>query len=140
MSEQNAFYAVEFPCLACSFVSDNPFQILDHYEKRHNFELDSYALDIPEVNQYGCPLCFYYMEPSPNALLIHYQDDHDLHIIVEGEEVKENASKRKKPGPHKRGKKKPAVQNPEEQEEAKKQGQWAKQEDDQAEIEAEKAE
>ncbi|KAI8348638.1 hypothetical protein BD560DRAFT_410588 [Blakeslea trispora] len=86
---------LEFPCLACSFVADDPAQILGHYQKYHDFKVDEHALPMQTRTQYACPLCLVCMEPSPNVLYAHYQNEHDLTMLIEGDKVKEDISKRK---------------------------------------------
>ncbi|OBZ88415.1 hypothetical protein A0J61_03536 [Choanephora cucurbitarum] len=97
MSEQVIYpkLALEFPCLACPYVANNPPQILEHYQRCHDFKVDIHALPLQTTTQYACPLCLSCMEPSPNALYTHYQNDHDLTMLIEGDKVKEDVSKRR---------------------------------------------
>ncbi|KAI8987856.1 hypothetical protein BDF20DRAFT_292671 [Mycotypha africana] len=84
---------VEYPCLACNYICDNPSQILHHYEKRHNIDLELKAENVHAEAfepQYGCPFCPYCCERDVDLILVHYEEAHELYLRLEGEDVVED--------------------------------------------------
>ncbi|KAI7904625.1 uncharacterized protein BX663DRAFT_503010 [Cokeromyces recurvatus] len=80
---------LEYPCVACDYNCDNPSQILNHYQKKHNFDFESNAVQAPNdlSPQFGCPLCVFCCERSIELLINHYEEDHDLYVMIKGDDI-----------------------------------------------------
>jgi hypothetical protein len=92
--ERQRAHRLQFPCFACGYGCDNAPQIINHFLKRHNFDLSSYAIyeTSPEDlgPQLGCPLCVYWCVGEPDMLLNHYEEQHELYLIVDGDDIKQD--------------------------------------------------
>ncbi|KAI9468961.1 MAG: hypothetical protein EXX96DRAFT_589914 [Benjaminiella poitrasii] len=82
---------LEYPCVVCDFNCDNPSQILNHYQKIHSFDFETHAAVVPDTlpPQFGCPLCHFCCDRIFDLLISHYEEDHKLFLIVEGDDIKE---------------------------------------------------
>jgi hypothetical protein len=85
---------LQFPCLACNYGCDNVPQILNHYLKRHNFDMTNFVTHEASPEdlgpQFGCPFCVYWCVGNPGMLTDHYEEEHELFLIIDGDEIKQD--------------------------------------------------